>query len=971
MASAEAAAVVPQGRWAAVWQRLRTLLPEGVALPRATWEARHRIVLWVIAFQAVALAVFGLIQGWGPYYSLGEGAAIGVLGLVAALPSLGRRFRSAVAALACVTSSAVAVQFSGGYIEAHFHFFVMVALIALYQDWVPFLLCILYVAVDHGLVGTLAPAWVYNHGDGIAHPWKWAAIHAALVLAECAALLVFWNGAEQAKTRSDLVLNSAGEGIMGIDLERRITFVNPAASQMAGVGADALLGRSVDRYLMSAEGAALPISPPRSRASSRVGAEGMLRRETGSAIPVEWLTSPIFRSGAPVGHVLTLRDITDRQKAQRQIQETVSLLGATLEATADGILVVDKEGHISSYNRNFLRMWGIPDDIVAARDDKQAIAFVLRQLKDPDAFVAKVSQLYAQPEAESFDTLEFKDGRVFERTSKPQRLDASTVGRVWSFRDVSDRVRNEEELRKARDTAEDAARAKAEFLANMSHEIRTPMNAIIGMSGLLLDTRLEGEQNEFANTIRASGEHLLTLLNDILDYSKIESGKLELERTPFVLRTVVEEALDLVAHRAAAKEIELGYEAEADVPHAILGDAGRVRQILINLLSNAVKFTERGEVFVHIQARPAKTGVELEVAVRDSGIGIPPDRFDRLFKSFSQVDASTTRSYGGTGLGLAICKSLVGMMGGRIWVESKPGQGSTFAFTLPTAATTVVSRPARHAQIESLVSRRVLVVDDNATNRRIFRLQLERWGMVVEDVESGRDALSRLARKPSFDIAIVDHQMPGMDGIEFCRRLRKTISAEALPILIASSLGARPEGYGSSGLSIGAFLSKPIKQSQLLDTLLSLFVPLEAAAPPAPVAPLLQASSMRILLAEDNLVNQKVALRMLEKLGCKADVAANGEEAVQAVSKASYDIVLMDIQMPVMDGLEAARRIRSMPESLERQQPYIVAMTADAMPGDRERCIDAGMDDYLSKPVRMEALASVLQGRRERHPPTP
>jgi PAS domain S-box-containing protein len=689
-------------------------------------------------------------------------------------------------------------------------------------------------------------------------------------------------------------------------------------------------------------------------------------------------------------------------------QETQRRLTDIIDFLPDPTMVIDEASRVIAWNRAMEQMTEVAArDMLGKGDYEYAIPFYgerrpilidLVRLPDEEftrkyAHIAKHGSVLS---GETFVThLRGSSGYLYATASALHDSKGDFAGAIETIRDLTERKQAEVELQRAKDAAEAATQAKSAFLATMSHEIRTPMNAIIGMSGLLLDTQLTPDQREFAETIRNSGDALLTIINDILDFSKIEAGKMDLEQQPFDLRECIESALDLIKLRAAEKGLELACEIAGDVPLAIVGDVTRLRQILVNLLNNAVKFTEQGEVVVLVTSYVKREDVkregvqdphyassityhELHFTVRDTGIGIPADRLGRLFQAFSQVDASTTRKYGGTGLGLAVSKRLSEMMGGTMWVESEgvPGKGSAFHFTIRAPEAAELPRgPHLHGESPELRGRSVLIVDDNDTNRRILTLQTQSWGMLPRATGSPQEALGWVRQGERFDLAILDLHMPDMDGVELAQAIRQVGQIADLPYLAAtplillSSLG----GYGRE-IPPGLFavsLTKPLKASALFDSLVGVFAqgvqrapaPAAASAPARPDPEMAQRLPLRILLAEDYVVNQKLALRLLAQMGYRADVAANGLEAIQALERQPYDVILMDVQMPEMDGLEATRAIRARwraAEQQDRPRPRIIAMTANAMQGDREICLEAGMDDYVSKPIRVEELIQAL-----------
>ena len=676
-----------------------------------------------------------------------------------------------------------------------------------------------------------------------------------------------------------------------------------------------------------------------------------------------------------------------RRETERR-RETDELNAAILHSAGAGVVTLDSHGTVRSFNETAERLLGWEAAEIVGRQN----AAVLYDRADLRAFARETSAALHRPFRHGLDALAAKvlaaEGPV-EREWICVRKDGSRFpawiansvirdarGRpmlfLGVFADITIRKEAERALRDARAAAEESTRLKASFLANMSHEIRTPMNGVVGMVGLLLDTDLTPEQRTLAQTVRASADALLTILNDILDFSKMEAGQLIVNPAPFKLADPVENSLSLLAEKAHGKGIELAYLISEDVPAQLVGDAGRLQQILLNLAGNAIKFTERGEVVVTV----TKTGeidrrARLKFSVRDTGIGIPPEAQGKLFQPFAQADQTIATKFGGTGLGLAISRQLVALMGGEIGVDSKTGQGSTFWFTLdlplPAVSPRIVAR-----RLE-LAGRHALVVDDNATNRDILSRQLAAWRMKTVAAGTAEEALAQLrlpARDtPSFDFCLLDLQLPGMSGLDFARAVRAEPAFASMKIVLLSSIGqtfSRQE-LGERGIS--ACLVKPVRPALLQDTLEHLSAgpaPVTPAAQPAAPAPLLPAElDLRILLAEDNPVNQQVARLQLRKFGYEPEIVPDGERAFEAVTTSRYDVVLMDCQMPVTDGFESTRRIRAWEaDRRERGEPFvpvhIIAMTANAMVGDREACLAAGMDDYITKPVRPADLAAAI-----------
>jgi PAS domain S-box-containing protein len=679
-----------------------------------------------------------------------------------------------------------------------------------------------------------------------------------------------------------------------------------------------------------------------------------------------------------------------------------------MRTMVNGLVTFDEQGRIDSSNKAAERLFGYSEQELRGRNVDDLMPRALQHLDptaEPDGpggrstfettghtrlgdlvplevvispMVIGGRQLY------SALITDITDRRMAEQALEEQFQEIEQARSTAA--DQAEELRHQaEELEVARDRAEAAARAKSEFLASMSHEIRTPMNGVLGMAHILLDSPLTPDQREYVQTIHTSGQALLTIINDILDFSKIEAGKFDIEPIAFDTHGVAGDVIDLLLPAAEAKGIELAVRIAPDLPRWTVGDPGRIRQIMLNLVSNAIKFTEQGHVLIEMTGKHEGSEASIRVGVTDTGIGIPEGVRGRLFSVFSQADSSTTRKYGGTGLGLAISKRLVELMGGRIGVDSTPGQGSSFWFELrlPLAPNHSVDAPADVAGV------RVLIVEDSAVNRSILERQAEGWGMIVGSAASGAAALEYLRGAAQgaapYDLAIVDYNMPGMDGIELARRIRADTTIAGTRLLLLTSSARRGDGQGAREAGFDGFLVKPAQPDTLRKVLGALravpegndhrmvtrYAVAQPMTPPVPVerpTVELPVAGRRVLLAEDNAINQKVAILMLERLGCRVDVAGNGLEAVDLSSRLPYDIIFLDCQMPEMDGYTAARTIRA--READTSRIPIIALTANAMDADRQACLAAGMDDFLSKPVAMSALAGMLRKYEGARPPT-
>jgi len=762
------------------------------------------------------------------------------------------------------------------------------------------------------------------------------------------------------------VIENVPVGIVAIAADNTVQMCNHAFETIFGYQRQEITGKSLPDLLATPElRPEVDVNRERLRQNEATHIVTRRKRLDGSLIDVEAFSVPIISNENNTGAVLLYQDITERKRAEKALAERTNLLNSLVDQLPVGVVLTDATSAVVMCNPAFEKLFGYRQEEIAGRQVFHLLGSgeLRAQMEDSHRQVmeGKLTRLATRRRRRDGS---FVDVEVF---GVPVIRDGKTSEVMVIYYDITERKRAEEALLRAKEAAESASRAKSEFLANMSHEIRTPMNGIIGMTELVLDTELDAEQREQLNLAKASAESLLSLINDILDYSKIEAGQMDIDSIDFSLGDCLGDTMKALSLRAHQKGLELAYEIEPEVPEGVAGDPGRLRQIVNNLVGNAIKFTEKGEVVLQVKVESREPDfVRLHCTVTDTGIGIARDKQSTIFEPFKQADGSMTRRYGGTGLGLTISSRLVELMGGRIWVESELDKGSRFHFTVCFKPQSTAARVAAMRDPAALHGMPVLIVDDNATNRQILFKLLRNWGMKPCEAENGTKAMAALIQAKSagkhFPLILLDAQMPEMDGFALAEYIKRHPDFRAGTVMMLSSAGQRGDSVRCRDLGVAAYLTKPVRQGELLDAILiALGTPArqEVKSPLAARRTREAPCKLHILLAEDNPVNQLLVVRLLEKWGHRVAIAANGRKALDMLQKDSYDLILMDVQMPEMNGWETTQAIREKERTTGQHLP-IVAMTAHAMKGDDEKCYAAGMDDYLAKPIRTAELIAIL-----------